>query len=183
MKRIIDYINEALLTEDFSSFTVKDLKVEYKCAYSTDSDYIDFYVPAAYSEDDFMVYLNDMFLNELPASEKFDEDNFGETNASNIYDVYFTFDRYEKYTESKGDFINWDAEKDSRYNTERDDFCFVHIKGLKYHIAFDEFEFKDVDSTDKKKTITTVFSSFNANDNNKYPLHIKFNENNIIYKE
>lgn len=177
MKSLVQYINES-----FETFRVKDLIVKYNCR--PEDEFIQFYVPEAYSEDDFMIYLGDLFLNELPASDKFSKDEFGK-NASNIYDVYFEYNRYEKGVESKGDFIDWHKDIDTRHDTDKDDeeFTFIQVKGLKYVIAFEEFDLKDEDSTDIEETLTTIFSAVNANDNNKYPLEITFDEKNISYKE
>ena len=175
MKTLYQFITEA-----YETFRVKDLVVRYKCM--PENEYIQFYVPEAYSEDDFIIYLGDLFFNELPASDKFNDDLFGKS-ASKIYDVFFEYDRYEKGVESKGNFIDWDKDKDNRYNTDKDNFTFIQVKGLKYVIAFDEFDIEDEDSTEIDETLNTIFSAANANDNNKFPLEITFDEKNISYKE
>lgn len=177
MKSLIQYI-----TESFEEFKVKDLVVKYKCF--PEDEYIQFYVPDTYSEDDFIIYLGDKYFNELPASDKFAEDYFGK-NENNIYDVYFEYERYEKGVESKGDFIDWDKDIDKNHDTENEDeqFTFIQVKGLKYVIAFDEFIMKDEDSSNVDETLTKIFSAVNSNDNNKFPLNITFDDKNIEYKE
>jgi hypothetical protein len=170
------------ILESYDTFRVKDLTVKYKC-YPED-EYIQFYVPETYSEDDFIIYLGDKYFNELPASDKFNEKYFG-INKRNIYDVYFEYERYEKGVESKGDFIDWDNDLDKNHdpNNDTEKFTFVQVKGLNYVISFDSFDLKDEDSTNIDETLTTIFSAANANDNNKFPLNIQFDEKNIIYKE
>jgi hypothetical protein len=176
MKSLVQYINES-----FETFKVKDLVVKYNCR--PNDEFIQFYIPESYSEDNFMIYLGDLFFNELPASDKFSEDEFGK-NASKIYDVYFEYDRYEKGVESTGDFIDWRKDLDTNHdnNDENEEFNFVQVKGLRYVISFDEFELKDEDSSDIDEALSLIFNATNANDNNKYPLEITFDEKNISYK-
>lgn len=174
MKSLVQYINES-----FDTFRVKDLVVKYNCR--PDDEFIQFYIPESYSEDNFIIYLGDLFFNELPASDKFSEDEFGK-NASNIYDVYFEYDRYEKGVESTGDFIDWHKDIDKNHDTDNEEFNFVQVKGLRYVISFDEFDLKDEDSSDIDETLSKIFTATNANDNNKYPLEITFDEKNISYK-
>ena len=174
MKSLSQYINES-----FDTIIVKDLVVKYNC-YPND-DFVQFYVPVSYSEDNFMIYLGDLFFNELPASDKFSKDEFGK-NASNIYDVYFEYDRYEKGVESNGNFIDWHKDIDKNHDTDNEEFSFVQVKGLRYVIAFDEFELKVEDSSDIDNALSIIFNATNANDNNKYPLEITFDEKNISYK-
>ena len=174
MKTLTQYINES-----FDTFRVKDLVVKYNCC--PNDDFIQFYVPVAYSEDNFMIYLGDLFFDELPASDKFSKDEFGK-NASNIYDVYFEYDRYEKGVESYGDFIDWNKDIDKNHDPDKEEFSFVQVKGLRYVIAFDEFELKAEDSSDIDNALSIIFKAANANDNNKYPLEITFDEKNISYK-
>lgn len=175
MKSIVQFINES-----FETFRIKDLKVKYIC--NPEQEYTQFYLPELYSEDDFIIYLGDMFFEKLPSSDKFNEKHFGK-NAEKIYDVYFEYERYEKGVESKGNFIDWDNNIDTRYNTDKDEFVFVQVQGLKFVICFDEFDLKDEDSTNIEETLNTIFSAANANENNKYPLNIKFDKKNIEYKE
>lgn len=175
MKSLTKYIKES-----FEEFKIKDLVVKYKCF--PDEEYIQFYLPESYSEDDFIIYLGDKYFNKLPGSDKFAEDYYG-SNERNIYDVYFEFERYEKGVESKGDFIDWDKDIDKKHNPEDEEFVFVQVKGLNYVLSFDEFAMKDEDSSNINETITKIFAAANANDNNKFPLEITFDEKNIEYKE
>jgi hypothetical protein len=64
MKRLADYIFES-----FEEYRISDLTVKYIC--NPDKEYTQFYVPATYSEDDFIIYLGDLYFNELPGSDKF----------------------------------------------------------------------------------------------------------------
>lgn len=175
MKRLVDYIFES-----FKEYRISDLIVKYIC--NPDKEYTQFYVPATYSEDDFIIYLGDLYFNELPGSDKFNEKYFGK-NADNIYDIYFEYERYEKGVESKGEFIDWDKDIDTKHNPEEEEFVFLQVKGLKYCLSFDKFDLKDDNNDNLSETIDTIFSAANANSNNKFPLNIKFDNKNIEYKE
>ena len=175
MKRLINYIFES-----FDEYRISDLVAKYIC--NPDDEYIQFYVPASYSENDFIIYLGDLYFEELPGSDKFNEKYFGK-NANNIYDIYFEYDRYEKGVESKGNFIDWDKDMDTNHNPDEEEFAFVQVKGLKYVLSFESSDLKDTDNKNINETLNIIFSAADANSNNNFPLNIKFDNKNIEYKE
>ena len=175
MKRLINYIFES-----FDEYRISDLVAKYIC--NPDDEYVQFYVPATYSEDDFIIYLGDLYFEELPGSDKFNEKYFGK-NANNIYDIFFEYERYEKGVESKGNFINWNKDKDTNHDPDKEEFTFVQVKGLKYVLLFEKFDLKDIDNKNIDETLNIIFSAANANLDNKFPLNIKFDNKNIEYKE
>lgn len=173
MKKLKDYI-----LEKYVSFTVNDLEIRYLCM--PQQEYIKFYLPEAYTEDDFLIYIQDMYFKNLPASETNMEKYFG-INASNIYDVLFEYDTYEKGVDS-GDCVDFDSNIDNKHNPNDEKFIYVQVKGLKYVIMFDKFILKDETSTDINNTLITVFKSV-ENDNDNFPLSLKLDEKNIKYTE
>lgn len=171
-----------IIKESFNTYRFYDLEVTYDCIAKNGYDYMIFWVPETYSEDDFLIYLQDMFSNELPASESNANDFFG-ANGDNIYDVYFKYDTYEKNSVKKRNnsepFFDWDSNLDTAHNENNEDFTYVKIKGLKYVIKFDEFDIKDSSELKTKETLIKIFQ--NAENNNSI-LKLKLDKN-IIYKE
>lgn len=166
--------------EELNTYQVNDLEIKFDCF--PNKEYIQFYLPDSYSEDNFLIYLGDCYFNDLPAAAKNAEKLFGK-NASKIYDVYFEYDRYEKGVESKGDFIDWQKDKDTNHDPENEEFAFVQVKDLKYVIKFESFELNAEDSENIPEALKTIFTPCNANETNKFALGIKFNEKNITYTE
>lgn len=173
MKSLKTYI-----LEDYKTFRVKDLEIKYDCM--PDQEYIKFNIPETYSEDDFQIYIQDLYFNDLPASDKIAKDYFG-ANANNIYDVLFEYDTYEKGVEAS-DCVDWNPDIDNKHDRDKEDFTYVQIKGLKYVIKFDTFDLKDENSSDINKTLIDVFTAVEAH-NDDFPLALKLDEKNIKYTE
>lgn len=171
------------ILEDFNTYRFLDLEVQYKCM--PKDDYIIFWLPETYSEDDFLIYIQDMFFNELPASDSNANDFFG-VNANNIYDVYFKYDVYEKNAtrlrNNSETFFNWDPNLDNAHNENDENFTYVKIKGLKYIIKFDKFDINDNSNEDAKKNLIKIFKNI-ENYNNKFKLKLQLDDKNITYKE
>ena len=175
MKNLKDFI-----LEEFETFRVKQLEVPYNVRYN-DNDYIIFKVPDIYSEDDFQIYIQDLYLKDLPGSEDFTEDFFGK-NAQNIYDVLFEYEKYEKGNEFEDeDFIDFDKKYDNKINEETN-FTYVKVENLKYIIKFEEFDLKEESVEDIKEALIKIFKACETNDGNKWPLDIILDEDNIEYK-
>ena len=77
---------QQFILEEYNDYRVKNLEVPY--IVNPKNDYIVFKTPEVWSEDDFQIYLQDMYLNDMPGGEDHTEDFFG-TNADNIFDVVF----------------------------------------------------------------------------------------------
>ena len=73
-------LNQFIL-EKFETYRVKNLEVPFNV--NSDNNYIIFKVPEVYSEDDFQIYLQDMYLKDLPGSEDNAQDFFS-NNSENI---------------------------------------------------------------------------------------------------
>lgn len=177
MKSLIQYIKE-----EFDEFKVKDLTVKFSCE---DGEFIRFHVPEVFSEDDLLLYLQDKYLKELPASEDRAEEFFG-NNQEHIYDVYFTYDKYSKDKDDSGDCVEWDTDVNKDHNPDNEDFTYVRVYNLKYVIKFDEFNLLDANSNNITEVLYTIFSRCNSDPTtNKWPLKITLKDkyNNIKYRD
>lgn len=172
MRSLIQYINE-----EYKTFRVSDLELRFDCM--PGQEYIKFHIPETYSEDDFLIYIQDMYFNELPASENNASNYFG-NNSKNIFDVLFEYEKYEKGADA-GDCVEWDSNIDNSHNPDEEDFTYVDIKGLQYVIRFDTFDMKDDNITDPKLTIVNICNAINENKN--FPLTLKLDEKNIKYTD
>ena len=54
------------ILEEFNEYKLTDLTVKYICM--PNQEYIKFHIPESYSEDNFLIYIQDKYLNDLPAS-------------------------------------------------------------------------------------------------------------------
>lgn len=173
MRTLVQYIKE-----DFNIYKLTDVEVQYLC--QPKQEYIKFHLPETYSEDDFLVYIQDMYFTELPGDAQKAEKYFG-TNASNIYDVLFEYDKYEKGVD-EGDCVEWDPNIDNKHNPNDEKFIYVQVLGLRYVIKFDNFELKANTITQIPETLADVFKAVEA-DNSKLPLQLQLDEKNIKYTD
>jgi len=172
MKNLNEYI-----FEKFELYGVKNLEVVYDI--NIKDPYIEFEIPENFSEDDFQIYIQDMFFNDLPGSDSLSEKYFGK-NKKYLIDSFFEYDKFEKDNESKSD--NY-IELDSKLITNKDTSTtnFVRIYGLRYVLSFDTFEYKCEDVNDTKKTLINIFSQCELNKINKFPLNLTLNKDKLSY--
>ena len=171
---------QKFILEEFNTFKVKQLEVPYNVKYN-DNDFIIFKIPDIYSEDDFQIYIQDLYLKELPGSEDFANDFFGK-NALNIYDVIFEYEKYEKSENTNSDdYIDFDENYDTKIDKDTE-FAYVKLTNLKYIIKFDEFEIKEESLEDIKEGIIKIFEACETSEEHKWPLDIKLDKENIEYK-
>jgi len=168
---------KSFIFEEYNTYRVKNLEVTYLV--NPDDDNIVFKVPEIYSEDDFQIYLQDMYLKELPGSEDYAKDFFG-INSDKIYDVLFEYDKYEKSDESTANFVEFDINYDNK--TKDQNLVFVTLEGLRYIIKFDEFDIKAENIEDTEKTLIDIFKRCETSKENNWPLDIKLDEKNLKYK-
>lgn len=167
MKSIISYITEAIeqnVQDDF--FKVKNLKVIYSTNGQTTIE-----VPTSYSENDMQIYLDDTLLNKLPCSTDNTKEAIGD-NYNEISDAYFT---YSKFNASNDIPPKIDLKYDIHYDQKAPkDRLYYTLEDLKYIIEFSEFNLKNIDESKIKEEIESIFKSFESNNENKYPIEIKF---------
>lgn len=177
MKCLRKYLVEALDT-----YRVKDLVVPYKVESNTGKDHIIFKVPDIYSEDDFQIYLQDLYLKDLPGDESHIGDFFGK-NTSNLFDVLFEYEKYVKSNQNPGHFIDFDNNYDDKVKDNKDvKFAYVKLIKLRYILKFDEFDVNSENEEDIKNDQITIFKNCESNDKNEWGLTIKLDEENIEYK-
>lgn len=169
------------ILEELDTYRVNNLEIRYNVESETHKDYIIFKVPEVYSEDDFQIYLQDMYLNDLPGSEDYVNDFFGK-NSSNVYDVLFEYEKYIKSEQSSEKYIDFDQNYDDKVNSDNDKFAYIKLINLQYVIKFDSFDVNSENQDDIQNDLITIFKSCESNDNNKWPLDIKLDEKNIKYK-
>lgn len=164
--------------EEYETYRVKNLEVPFNV--NIDNDYITFKMPEIYSEDDFQIYLQDMYLKDLPGSEDHAQDFFGD-NSESIFDVVFEYDKYEKSNEEEKDFIDWNTNYDSKVKSD-DEFAYVKIFGLKYIIKFDNFDLKEENQDQIHDTLVDIFKTCENTKEHDWPLKLTLDEKNIKYQ-
>jgi len=177
MKSLKNFIFEKLET-----YQLIDLEVSYNVIPENNKDYIIFKVPEIYSEDDFLIYIQDKYLEDLPGSETNSKNIFGK-NYQNIYDVLFEYDKYIKKGENSEDYIDFDTNYDDKVkNDENVKFAYIKLVNLRYIIRFDKFEINSENQDDIKEDLITIFKNCESNDKNEWSLNIKLDEENIKYQ-
>lgn len=172
MKNLNEYI-----FEKFELYGVRNLEVVYDI--NIKDKFMEFEVPESFSEDDFQIYIQDMFFNDLPGSDSLSEKYFGK-NKKYLMDSFFEYDKFEKDNKSKTDnYIKLDTQLISNKDTSTKDF--VRIYGLRYILSFDTFEYKCEDVNDTKKILIDIFSQCELNKINDFPLNLTLNEDKLKY--
>lgn len=169
-------LNKFIL-EKFELYGVKNLEVVFDV--NNKDKFIEFEIPETSSEDDFQIYIQDMFFNDLPGSDTLLEKFFGK-NKKYLLDSYFEYDKYEKEKDSKSnDYIKFNSQLID--NKEGVDLVFVRVYGLKYILKFDTFEYKCEDVNDTKQTLIDIFKKCELNKLNDFPLKLTLNEDKMKY--
>ena len=154
---------------------------EVIATYFVQSDEIILQAPGTYNESDIQIYIDDLWLNQLPADTQYAEKFFG-INKDSITDVHFEYDTYEHLSVEPKEYIEWDAKYDQN---KKDDIQleYFKIKNLKYIITFDKFDLTDVDDNTIKKKLIEIFKSTESNNINKYPIELKFDDYSLKYRK
>lgn len=168
------------ITEQLEPTKLKNVKIVYK-AYN---DRLAFTVPETYSENDFMIYLQDRFDDEMPSGEKYRDRFFGK-NASNIDDAYFEYESFTKSTEESYSH-NIDIEWDSKYDESKKNvkLAVIETRKLTFNILFDEFELMSSNNgDDADKLIENICKASESSELNKYPFEIRYDSSNTEYEK
>lgn len=167
MKHILDYINEALDSEDTDVIIkVKNLRVTYSTNKQTTIE-----VPSSYSESDMQIYMDDILLDKLPCATEDSKEALGD-NYDEIGDAYFTYSKFSATDEKPSKItIEYDTHYDDKAPKER---LYYTLEDLKYVVEFSEFNLKNIDESNLKQEIEDIFKSFESNAENRYPIEIKF---------
>lgn len=172
MKSISQFITEA-----YDDKTIKDLVVEYKFPKFK----FTLNAPETYEESDIQQYLDDYVLSKLPNDASIGKKAFG-INYSFISDAYFEYDKYEKLGNKQDKIdLEWNDEY-ANDNVDQDEKNVTFILyNFKYILKFDKFNIKY--DKNVKKTLKELFKTYESNDNNKYPIELKFDSKALIYTE
>ena len=173
MKRLKNYIYEAI-----EQFRVHNLEVNY----IVEPEEIILQAPEVFQESDIQQYIDDMWLNELPSGKDNSEKFFGKNN-SNITDAHFEYDTFEHMDIEPKDYIEWDVKYADNKNDNDVKLEYFRIQNLKYIITFDQFDLIDIEEDEVDERLKKVFRAAESNDENEYPIEIKFDEDNIKYRK
>lgn len=192
MIRLKDFINEDTKLTDI--YRLGAVTASYDCAPPDmkDTDVIVMDAPGIWNESDIQQYLDDRFLNFMPGSSVTDDEDekslaqvhFG-VNADSIYDVYFTYEKFEHLSQAVS---NSDMKYDPAYArgaTAKGDVkleCFK-ITGLKYVLKFNRFDMQDTDDSTVKDNIYKIFMAAASNDVNRYPLYVTMPDGGVEYEK
>lgn len=173
MKSLIQYIKE-------STVDVYRLN-EVEATYFVQPDEIILQAPETYNESNIQIYMDDLWLSELPSNEKYSEKFFG-INHDSIIDVKFEYDTFEHTDIEPKEYIEWKSDYDKHINDDVK-LEYFRIKNLKYIITFDRFDLTDVDDDTVEQELIDIFKAAESNNHNKYPIEIKFDEDSLKYRK
>lgn len=164
-------------SEDVEDVVIKDVNVQYV---GPEKLYIQ--APETYSESDIQIYIDDMFLKDMPGDETKAKEFFG-TNAEHISDAYFSYDSMEQ---ALGDDQKIDIEWNQRYDStvsDDDKLLVLCISNIRYAMLFDEFKLLGIKPSDTKYKLIDILNTANSNSTNKYPFEIVLDTNNLEFKQ
>lgn len=167
---IIENVNIYRLTEVIATYLVQPSEIILQA-------------PETFDESDIQIYMDDLWLNDLPSSDKLSKKIFG-INGKSITDAHFEYDTFEHTNIEPKKYIEWDAKYDySSSNNEDVKLEYFVIKNLKYIISFDMFDLQDVNDDNVQQKLEEIFKSAESNNYNKYPIEIIFNKDSLEYKK
>lgn len=174
MKSLRELIIEKINTDEI--ITVDNLEVHF----STPSGNLLIQVPDNYNEDNIQLYLDDRCLNDMPSGEDFSSELFGETNANNIEDAYFT---YKNLTVPEDATVKpelqWDKKFDNNSNKNANLMTYS-LDDFEYVITFSEFSLNEDSSLEVDKVLEKVFTAVGSNKEHPWSVEIKLQQ--IKYK-
>ena len=174
MKSITHFIREAIETYRLNFVEV---------TYIVKPEEIILQAPETFQESDIQQYMDDMWLNALPSSQDYSESFFGK-NYDSISDAHFEYDIFEHVTDEPVNYIEWQSKYDVKQTSSDVKLDYFKIKRLRYIITFDRFDMTDgVNDSNVRKYLIDVFKATESNDMNKYPIQIKFYDDNLEYRK
>lgn len=173
MKSLYTYILEAV---DIYRLT------EVIATYFVSPDEIILQAPETYNESDIQIYIDDLWLNELVAN-KTNSDKFFGVNKDSITDAHFEYDTFEHIDVEPKEYIEWNSKYDSKSSNEDIKLEYYKLKNLKYIITFDRFDMTDTNDDNVQEKLIDIFKTTESNNDNKYPIEIKFDEDSLKYRK
>lgn len=157
MKRLRDLIIEEL--EDGETTEIRNLEV----IYTTKNGNLLIQVPDNYNEDNIQIYIDDTCMQNMPSNDKDAKELFGEENAKNIIDAYFS---YSNLTLPEDSTIQPELEWDKRYDNKSDKnakLITYSLDELKYTITFERFVVRNHDDLEIDAILEDLFKSTESN--------------------
>ena len=154
---------------------------EVIATYFVQPDEIILQAPETYNESNIQIYIDDLWLNDLPSNEKYSENFFG-INCDSIIDTHFEYDTFEHTDIEPKEFIEWDSKYDKKIDKDTK-LEYFRLKNLKYIIEFDRFDLTDVDDNNVKEKLIDIFKATESNNENKYPIEIIFDEDSLKFRK
>ena len=138
--------------------------------------------PETYDESNIQLYIDDKWLYDLPSNNKYSEKFFGINNDS-ISDVHFEYDTFEHIDVEPKEYIEWDSKYDTKNSNEDLKLEYFKLKNVKYIITFDRFDMVDTTDDNVQEKLIDIFKAAESNNDNKYSIEIKFDEDSLKYKK
>ena len=171
---------KTFIVEQLEPTKIENVKITYAAV----KERLAFTVPETYSENDFMIYLQDRFEDDMPTGEKYRDRFFGK-NAANIDDAYFEYESFTKSTEDSYSH-DIDVEWDSKYDESKKDtkLAVIEARKLTFNILFNEFELmSNNNGDDADALIENVCKASESSELNKYPFEIKYDSSKTEYEK
>lgn len=176
LKNYIKRITEASEPEDPSITTLTDLVV----VYNAESPIL-IELPEGYSENDMQIYMDDKYLDDMPANYEKIEKLIG-VAKDEISDSYFQYDKFSEYLGPNIPELKWDPHYDTTVDNDAR-LVKYQITGLKYIMTIAEFKMVDVDASNVKKQFDEIMALTDWGEINKYPIKINYNAKETTYNE
>ena len=155
---------------------------EVTATYFVQPDEIILQAPETYDESDIQIYIGDRWLNELPSGKDYAKELFG-INGDSISDAYFEYDTFEHIDVEPKDYIEWDSKYDSKSSNDDIKLEYFKLKNIKYIIVFDRFDLTEVDDDTAEDKLVDIFTAAESNNENEYPIEIKFDKDSLKYRK
>lgn len=173
MKDLVTYIKEAV-----DAYRLNNVEATY----IVNPEEIILQAPETFQETDIQQYMDDRWLQQLPSNSDYSEKLFG-NNSDSIYDAHFEYDTFEHIDVEPKEFIEWDVKYDVNKTNDDVKLDYFRIKNLKYIISFDRFDMIGVDDESVDEKLKDIFRAAESNDNNEWPIEIKFDEDSLEYRK
>lgn len=148
MKQLVEYMKESLVTnspfilnEDRDqTIRLNDFEASWKVKDPENRKGIFVIeVPEDYTDDDINQYISDLLLESMPSDDDLAKEYFG-TNADNIIDTRFEFEKKEDAKDELHCTFDFDKSLDDNYKGEQDNLKKYALENLRFIIDWSEFD-------------------------------------------
>lgn len=173
MKSIVKFIKESV-----DNYRLTKVVAEYL----VQPEELIFQAPETYSESDIQIYIEDKYLEELPAGQSFANKFFG-NNSNSIIDAHFEYDTFTHLDVEPKDYIEWEAKYDSKNVSDDTKLDYYKINNIKYIIEFDNFDMEYTSDNNVKENLINILKAAESNNDNEWPIEIQFNEDSLEFRK